>query len=142
LQNNYASALCGTLQLVIGAAVNHDQIAEIILETVPDIAEQATRVASALLFVRTSMMRQHFSQLYAQVFQFYRAVIEWYMKPRTVRFFSSFNGGIKIRYEKTVPRIQDIKTEMYNLSNLAHHAWCMIESTEQQRRAQTLQQRQ
>jgi hypothetical protein len=87
------------------------------------------------------MMRQLFSQLYAQVFLFYRDAIGWFLKSKTATFFSSFNKNMKARYEKTAARIQDNKTEMYNLAGLAHHARCMIESTEQQRRAEILRQR-
>ncbi|KAH7088210.1 hypothetical protein FB567DRAFT_559899 [Paraphoma chrysanthemicola] len=140
-QNEYASVLCGSLKLIIGAAVNHDEIAEVISETVTEITEKAARAAKMLLLVRTREMRQLFSQLYAQVFAFYRSAMEWYLKSKPSRFFASFNEKIKDQYEKAATKIEKIVTEMYRQNDLAQFAWLRIQHTDQERREEIRRQR-
>lgn len=140
-QNNYASVLCGSLSLIVSAAVNHDEIADIISETVTNITQKAARAANALLVVRTRAIRELFSELYAQVFEFYSDAIEWYMQSKTSRFFGSFNAKIKERYEKAAAKIEGTVTEMYRVSEMAHFAMAKIQFTEQQRRDDVARQR-
>jgi hypothetical protein len=141
-QNLYASVLCGSLSCIISAAVNHDEIAEIISETVTKVTSKAARAGRVLLLVRTRAMRELFSELYAQVFHFYRDAIEWYMKSKTSRFFGSFNEKLRDRYVKAAVRIEETVTEIYRETQMAHFALTTVRLTEQERRDEVLRQRQ
>jgi hypothetical protein len=141
-QNEYGSVLCGSLQFIISAAVNDDEISDIISTTVPEITQRAAQVASTLLLVRTHAMRQLFSRLYAQVFLYYRDVIEWYMKSRAARFVSSFNEKIKQQYDKAGPEIDRTMADMYRAMDLAQYARVMTHLQEQERRDKVRSQRQ
>ncbi|KAF1828581.1 hypothetical protein BDW02DRAFT_603293 [Decorospora gaudefroyi] len=128
--NNYASVLCGSLTLIISAAVNHDEIADTIAETVTKITEKAARAAKILLVLHTRAIRELFSELYAQVFLFYRDAIEWYMKSKASRLFGNFNEKMKERYENAAEKIED------------DYAFSRMQRTEQERRDEILLQRQ
>jgi hypothetical protein len=125
--------------MIVSAAVNHDEIADTISETVTKITEKAARAAKIL---RTRAIRELFSELYAQVFSFYRDAIEWYMKSKASRFFASFNEKIKGRYEMAADKIEATVTEMYREKDIAHFALSRIQRTEQERRDEVLRQRQ
>ncbi|KAF2823841.1 hypothetical protein CC86DRAFT_447492 [Ophiobolus disseminans] len=128
-QNNYASVLCGSRQLIVGAAVNHDEIVEVITETATNVSEKVSRVANTLVLFSPWEIRRLFSQLYAQVFLFYRDAINWYMKSRTSRFFASFNNDIKL-------------TDIYCQTGSAHIAWNLVQHGEWERREIVYRQRQ
>ena len=78
-----------------------------------EITEKAARAAKILLVLHTHAIRKLFSELYARVFNFYRDAIEWYMRSKTSRFFSSFNEKMRDRYVKAAKEIDDTVTEMY-----------------------------
>ncbi|KAH8708363.1 hypothetical protein GQ44DRAFT_470055 [Phaeosphaeriaceae sp. PMI808] len=141
-QNNYAAALCGSLQLIVSAAVNHDEIADTISETVANITQKAARAANTLLLVRTRAIRELFSELYAHVFEFYSDAIEWYMQSKASRFWNSFNAKVKERHEQAAARIENILVEMYREMNMAHFAEYKIRLTEKERQADIARQRQ
>ncbi|EDU45003.1 hypothetical protein PtrSN002B_011279 [Pyrenophora tritici-repentis] len=141
-QNEYASALCGGLKLIVTAAVNHDEISDTISETVTTITEKAGRASYILLNVRSKPARELYSELYAQVFLFYRDAIEWYMKSKTSRFFSSFNENLKGRYQSAAEKINAIIYEMHGLQNTAQFAYLRINLPEQQRLDEILHSRQ
>ncbi|EFQ94164.1 hypothetical protein PTT_08250 [Pyrenophora teres f. teres 0-1] len=141
-QNEYASVLCGGLKLIITAAVNHDEISDTISETVTTITEKAGRASYILLNVHTKSARELYSELYAQVFLFYRDAIEWYMKSKTSRFFSSFNEKLKGRYESAADKINATVNEMYGLQSTAQFAYVRINLPEQQLLDQILHSRQ
>ncbi|CAN9086720.1 unnamed protein product [Alternaria alternata] len=140
-QNDYTSALCGSLKFIVAAAVNHDEIADTISETVTEITEKAARAAKILLVLQTREIRMLFSELYARVFSFYRDAIEWYMRSRTSRFFASFNEKIKDRYVKAAKEIEDTVTEMYRLQSIALFAMQKIRHTERERHDEIVRQR-
>ncbi|RYN64160.1 hypothetical protein AA0118_g4286 [Alternaria tenuissima] len=140
-QNDYTSALCGSLKFIIAAAVNHDEIADTISETVTEITEKAARAAKILLVLHTHAIRKLFSELYARVFHFYRDAIEWYMRSKTSRFFSSFNEKMRDRYVKAAKEIDDTITEMYREQSIAQAARLKIFCTEQERRDEMIRQR-
>jgi hypothetical protein len=140
-QNNYASVLCGSLSLIVSAAVNHDEIADTISEFVTKITQKAARASNALLLVRTQAIRELFSELYAQVFEFYSDAIEWYMQSKASRFFGSFNTRMKDRYEKTAAGIEETLIEMYREMELAHFAVSKIQLSAQERRNDIARQR-
>jgi hypothetical protein len=62
--------LCGSLTFIVAAAVNHDEIADTISETVTEITEKAARAAKILLVLHTREIRRLFSELYARVLTF------------------------------------------------------------------------
>ncbi|CAN9105305.1 unnamed protein product [Alternaria alternata] len=125
----------------IAAAVNHDEIADTISETVTEITEKAARAAKILLVLQTREIRMLFSELYARVFSFYRDAIEWYMRSRTSRFFASFNEKIKDRYVKAAKEIEDTVTEMYRLQSIALFAMQKIRHTEREWHDEIVRQR-
>jgi hypothetical protein len=118
----YTSALCGSLALIVNAAVNHNDIAEKLSEMVADIADKATRAASMVMIYRTQSFRELFSDLYAQVFLFYRDTIEWYAKSKVSKVFDSFNANLVKPYEKAAARIENLVTEMYREAMVARSA--------------------
>ncbi|RAR16576.1 phytanoyl-CoA dioxygenase family protein [Stemphylium lycopersici] len=99
------------------------------------ITDKAARAAQILILLRTKSIRGLFSELYAQVFLFYRDAMEWYMKSKAARFIDSFNEKMKGRYEKAAARMEVIIQEMYRTRELGHHAMDVVHWTEQQRRA-------
>jgi len=142
-QSTYASVVCGSLTLIVSAAVNHDAIAETISQTVADITVKATRVTKVLNIITTQAMREVFSELYAQVFLFYRNAIEWYMKSKTSRFFGSFNEKLIEEYHNADKRIDNCIREMYREANIAGLAILrVVDSTTAELRHETIRQRQ
>ena len=121
--------------------MNHDEIADTISEFVTKITQKAARASNALLLVRTRAIRELFSELYAQVFEFYSDAIEWYMQSKASRFFGSFNTKMKDRYEKTAARIEETLIEMYREMELAHFAVSKIQLSAQERRNDIARQR-
>jgi hypothetical protein len=141
-QNNYASALCGGLSFIVSAAVNHDEIADTISETVTQITQKAARAAKALFLVPTKAMRELFSELYAQVFEFYSDAIEWYMQSKFSRLFKSFNEKIKDRYDRAAIKIEATLTEIFRELDVAKFALAKIQLSAQERTDDMLRQRQ
>jgi hypothetical protein len=128
-QNDYASVLCGSLMLIISAAANHEAITETIFETVANITSKATRAANLLYIVNTHSMCEAFSEVYAQVFLFYRDAIEWYMKSKTSRFFGSFNEKMLEGYQKADANIERCINEMYREADVARMAMLKVVHT-------------
>ena len=118
----YTSVICGSLALIVNAAVNHNDIADRLSEMVADIADKATRAASMVMIYRTKSFRELFSDLYAQVFLFYRDAIEWYAKSKVAKVFDSFNANLVKPYEKAAARIENLVTEMYREAMVARSA--------------------
>ena len=87
-------------------------------------------------------MRELFSQLYAQVFLFYRDAIEWYKGSRTSRFFGSFNESIKRGYEKAIGGIEDTLRDIYREEFTAQFRFLREKFTEQEQRDELFRQRQ
>jgi hypothetical protein len=141
-QNSYASALCGGLSFIVSAAVNHDEIADTISETVTQITQKAARAAKALFLVPTKAMRELFSELYAQVFEFYSDAIEWYMQSKFSRLFKSFNEKIKDRYDRAAIKIEATLTEIFRELDVAKFALAKIQLSAQERTDDMLRQRQ
>ena len=141
-QSGYVSVLCGGISVIISAAVNHDEIAEAISDAVTTVTEKAARASRFQALLSTRTMRRLFSKLYAQIFLFYRDVIDWYAKSRTSRFFASFNESLGERYKKTLEKIQNTLEEMYEAVNLAHIARLQLHCTESERYNESLRQRQ
>ncbi|KAF3045327.1 hypothetical protein E8E11_003619 [Didymella keratinophila] len=121
-QNIYTSVLCGGLSLIVGAAANYNDIAERLSEMIADITDRASRAAKLLLVYKTRDMRWLCSDLYAQVFLFYREVIEWYRKSKVKKALESFNANMTKPYERAVARIEILITEIYREGKVAGSA--------------------
>lgn len=122
-ENMYTSVLCSSLSLIVSAAVNHDDIAELLSEAVADIADKAARAAKVMLiYPRNSTLRRLFARLYAQIFLFYRDAIEWYMESKIARAFKSLDARLKDRYEKAKARIDDCLNDIHQVAGVAHIA--------------------
>lgn len=106
-QNNYASSLCGGLTLIISAAVNYDEIAEVLSDKVAAIAEKVSSVADIVKLIETQKMCKLYAEIHAQVFIFYRDTITWYMGRKRDRFVKSFNEQLKGGYGRAVEKIND-----------------------------------
>jgi hypothetical protein len=96
--------------------------------------QKAARAAKALLLVATKGMRHLLSKLYAQIFLFFRDIMEWYMMSRTYRLLSSFNENLQKRYEKAVTYIDSTIMDMSSELNLAQYAQ-YLEQPHEERRA-------
>jgi hypothetical protein len=107
-KNNYTSVICGSLALIINAAVQHDAVVETISQTVTDITDEATQAEQMLHVFDTEQLRKLFSKLYAQVFLFYCDVIEWFMQSKFKRFIGSFNENLRKKYSDASRRIDRI----------------------------------
>lgn len=118
----YTSALCGSLALIVGAAVNLNDIAEKLSEMVADISDKATRAASMVMIYRTRNFRELFSDLYAQVFLFYRDAIQWYTKSKVAKAFDSFNANLVKPYERAAKKIEGLLIEIYREAGVAKSA--------------------
>lgn len=122
-QSLYTSVLCGGLSLIVTAAVNNRDIAELLSEAVADIADKASHAAKLLLiYPSSSTLSRLFAGLYAHVFLFYRDIIQWYTESKRVRAFKSFDAGLKERYQKSRARIEDCLSEIYRVAGVAHVA--------------------
>lgn len=106
-QNNYASSLCGGVTLLISAAVNYDEIAETLSETVANIGAKVSSISELVEMIETQKMYERYAELHAHVFLFYRDVIAWYMQRKRERFFKSFNEQLQSGYKKAMERIND-----------------------------------
>ncbi|KAF1958094.1 hypothetical protein CC80DRAFT_560331 [Byssothecium circinans] len=113
-QNAYTSTVCGSLSLIMSAAVNHDAVAEMMSQAVADITNEATRFAVAPEIFGTHEMRELLSDLYAQVFLFYRDVIKWFLQSKVSRFVSSFNETLRERYTNAQARIKNCINDIRN----------------------------
>ncbi|KAF3003191.1 hypothetical protein E8E13_009495 [Curvularia kusanoi] len=121
-QDMYTSALCGSVALIIHAAVNYNDFAETLSGMVLSITDSATRAAKILAIYRTQSFRELFSNLYAQIFLFYRDAIVWYAKPSIAKAFDSFNSNLVKPYEKASASIESLLTEIYREADVAHFA--------------------
>lgn len=59
-------------------------------------------------------MERRLASIYASVFDYFRAVMEWYLSSKASRAFSSFNENVKKRFEEAVSDIEAQIKEMYN----------------------------
>lgn len=118
----YTSVLCGSLSLIVGAVANYGDIAERLSEMVADITDKASRATKLLLLYRTRDMRWLCSDLYAQVFHFYREAIEWYKKSKVKKAVESFNANMTKPYDKAVAKIESLITEIYREGQVAKSA--------------------
>ena len=108
--------------MIVGATVNYSDIAERLSEMVANVTDKAARAANILIIYRTRNLRELFSDLYAQVFLFYRDAIQWYAKSKVARAFESFNANLVKPYEKAATKIESLLTEMYREANVANSA--------------------
>ncbi|KAF3039788.1 hypothetical protein E8E12_009144 [Didymella heteroderae] len=118
-QDMYTSALCGSLALIVGAAVNHNDVADKLSDMVVEISEKATRAAKMVMIYPTKNFRELFSDLYAQVFLFYRDVILWYAKSKATKALDSFNANLIKPYEKAAARIESLVVEIFREADVA-----------------------
>lgn len=118
----YTSTVCGSLAVIVGAAVNHNDFAEKLSEMVADIADKASRAARLVMIYRTQSFRELFSDLYAQVFRFYRDAIEWYGKSKMARALDSFNANLIKSHEKAAAKIEGLLREIYCEADVARSA--------------------
>ena len=135
-QNDYAASLCGGIKLLISAAVNYDDIAELLSEQVAHMSSKVSLVADLLGIIGTQRMYELYADLHAQVFLFYRDVIAWYLDRKRGRFFGSFNEQLKRTYEKTIDRIENCLSLLEASSRNAQTAMMRISlmNTEELRR--------
>ncbi|KAH8679033.1 hypothetical protein BGZ60DRAFT_255871 [Tricladium varicosporioides] len=114
-QSMYTSIFCGALSMLVKAAVNHDTIAETLSRTLEQISTKAARCANLLHIIRTDSLKCKLAEVYANVFYFFRDIVEWYLKSRTSRFFGSFNDKVNEKFEETAKaiseRIEEIEKE-------------------------------
>ena len=119
----YTSVLCGSLSLIVNAAVAHNDIADFLSEAVADIADKASHAAGVLvIYPWHSTLRQLFAGLYAHVFLFYRDTIEWFTESKFIRGFKSFDSGMKEHYQKAKARIDDCLGEIFRVTGVAFKA--------------------
>lgn len=121
-QDMYTSALCGSLALIVGAAVNHNDVAEKLSDMVVEISDKATRAAKMVDIFRTKNFRELFSDLYAQVFLFYRDVILWYAKSKAAKVLDSFNANLVKPCEKAATKIESLVVEIFREARVAELA--------------------
>jgi hypothetical protein len=116
----YTSVLCGSLSLIVSAAVNHNDIADLLSDAVASIAGKAGRAANLLLiYPENATLRRMFAGLYAHIFLFYRDTIEWYTQSKLTRSFKSFDARLKERYAKATGKIDDCLVEIYRVAGAA-----------------------
>jgi hypothetical protein len=118
-QDMYTSALCGGLALIVGAAVNHNDVAEKLSDMVVEISEKATRAAKMVTIFPTKNFRELFANLYAQVFLFYRDIILWYAKPKASKVLDSFNANLVKPFEQSATRIESLVVEIFREADVA-----------------------
>jgi hypothetical protein len=58
-------------------------------------------------------MRRKLSNVYARVFDYFRAVMEWYLNSKTSRILSSFNENVKKRFDDAVRIIKEEIQEIH-----------------------------
>ncbi|KAF2231583.1 hypothetical protein EV356DRAFT_535412 [Viridothelium virens] len=118
-QNIYTSVLCGSISMLVQAAVNHEQIADTISTTLAEISDRAIQCKKYLHSARTSEMERRLSSIYSKVFAYYREIMSWYLAPKVERFFKSFNDKVNDQFGKMS---QAIKTDIELLKNEADAA--------------------
>ena len=95
--------------------MNHDSISETLSRTLEQISTKAARCANLLHVIRTDSLRCKLAEVYANVFYFFRDIVEWYLKSRTSRLFGSFNDKVQTKFEETAKaiaeRIEEIDKE-------------------------------
>lgn len=128
---------------MISAAVNYDDIAELLSEQVAHMSSKVSMVADLLGIIGTQRMYELYADLHAQVFLFYRDVIAWYLDRKRGRFFGSFNEQLKQTYEKAIARIENCISLLEASSRNAQTAMMRVSlmNTEELRR-ETRRQRQ
>lgn len=87
--------------------MNHISIAEVLSQSVADITVKVAICALYLKVTPTNSMKRRFAETYAQLFQFYRDVLEWCLQSSTSRFFDSFSAKIKTRFDDAVKSIEN-----------------------------------
>jgi len=61
-------------------------------------------------------MKRRLADVYTKLFNFFRDIMSWYMKPKTSRFFDSFNENVNKKLEETAQTIQGSIDNMERLA--------------------------
>lgn len=59
-------------------------------------------------------MKRRLADVYTKLFNFFHDIMWWYMKPKTSRFFDSFNENVNKKLEETAQTIQGSIDNMYS----------------------------
>lgn len=127
-QNNYTASICGSLSLILHAAVNHDKITDTITESIADITAKVTQISKIPIIFEVQSIKELISGLYAEVFLFYRDVIEWFLKSKPSRFINSFNEKLLDKYIDAEKRIERHIKEIYRACDIG--SWARQKATE------------
>lgn len=101
------------------ATLNHDKIGETLSEALAQVSGRAAACENLLSVVKTDFVRTRLADIYANVFFFFRDVMEWYLKSRISRFLNSFNDRVCDEYNKVVTAINDDINAMFDESKVA-----------------------
>ena len=64
-------------------------------------------------------MKRRLADTYTKLFNFFRDIMTWYLKPKSSRFFDSFNDNVNKKFEETAQVIQGCIDDMYNEARIA-----------------------
>ncbi|PSN73727.1 hypothetical protein BS50DRAFT_583225 [Corynespora cassiicola Philippines] len=81
-QNVHSAVFCGSVALLVHAAMNHNTVAETLSQAVMRVSIKASECSSIVDLVNTQAARHQLSSIYAQVFDFYCDAIEWFASPK------------------------------------------------------------
>jgi hypothetical protein len=98
---------------MIQASVRHDELAEVLSESVARLFTRVSRCTAHGEVFDTSNTKQQLIDLYRYLFTFLGDAANWYMKTRTERFLDSFNSELMPNHQKTIDKI-DHACQMFN----------------------------
>lgn len=101
------------------AAVNHTSIADTLSQSVADITAKVATCSTYLKVTPTDSMKRRLSEIYSQLFRFYRDALKWYMQSSTSKFFGSFNTNVKTGFQDAVKEIENLIDQMFREGDIA-----------------------
>jgi hypothetical protein len=110
------------------ATKTHTDIATILPQYIANISDKVATCSGCIIIIKTPRMRQKLASIYAQMFKFYRAAIEWYLTSKMGRAFRSLNENLKQIFDDAYKTIEDQIVELYRETALGSTAMVAVMS--------------
>ncbi|KAL6721677.1 hypothetical protein ACLMJK_000781 [Lecanora helva] len=120
--SQYVSIFCGTLQTLIKASTNYDNIAEGLSRSLFEITEAVESCVRDCRLYPTKEIQYGVADLYAHIFLFLRDTLAWYTKKSIRRVLASFNEDFYEQFEDQISNIRSISLRVTRMAQHASHS--------------------
>ncbi|TPX07435.1 uncharacterized protein E0L32_002095 [Thyridium curvatum] len=112
--NEYVSLFTGALTSLVQASVNHERIADSLVDSLCLISENIEEASTELQLFPIDSIQAQVADLYSHIFLFFSTVLDWLMKKRIVRILNSFNENVAKRFEEDIVLIKSKSAALRN----------------------------